>query len=272
MPLAPLVATLLIVVAAALAKHLLLARPGLPTWPAYARTGLVGSPVRELARALVCVFTGLRITHLRLYARNDADGTLGRLHYAYFPTALGYLGRTLEGLAPYAAGCLLLGLGTDLGLWVDAPPANWTQLAGWLPAALSAVLHGLLGMPGQGTPALLLLVGVLLVALHALPTPGDLRRMGHGLLMAVPLGLFVGALLWLVREARFPYVEGLFRRLEDSLLPALHNAVAWLAVTGLALVVAAALAALLGVLLPTLLGALLRRLLPRRTGSANPER
>lgn len=268
--LAPLAATLLIVAAVALAKHLLIAQPGRPTWPAYARTGLIGSPVRELARTLVCLFTGLRITHVRLYLRNDEDGTLGQLHYRYFPTALSYLGRSLEGMAPYAAGCLLLVLGTELGQWVSAPPVHGSQLPGWLATVLTEVAYGLLDMAGQGPVALLTLIGVLLVALHALPTAGDLRRMGHGLLMGVPLLLFAGALLWLVRQARFPYLDALFLRLDASLLPALHTSVSWLAVTGLALALAAILGALLGVVLPTLLGALLRRLVRRRVAPPPP--
>ncbi|GGM32777.1 hypothetical protein ACFQDN_22455 [Pseudomonas asuensis] len=98
--LALLSATAAVLALTGLAKHFLIASPRLPTWPAYAFTGMVGSPIRETARAIVCLYMDFKLTRIALYKRSDIDGTLGHVDYTFFSGPLSYMGRVLEGLRP----------------------------------------------------------------------------------------------------------------------------------------------------------------------------
>lgn len=252
-----------------LAKHFLIASPRLPTWPAYAFTGMVGSPIRETARAVVCLCMGFKLTRIALYKRSDADGTLGYVDYTFFPGPLSYMGRALEGLAPCAVGCVLLCLLTGIAYDVPAPPQNPLDILVWIPSAMQEILWSLWTEADSDPLSLLIITGLFLVSLHAVPTLTDLHRLSYGLITFTPIAAFIGALLWFIRSAHFPYIEGLFIQIERWLVPWTFEAVQWIAVSSLMLCVAAVLSALLFVVIPTLAVALWHKL--TRKPVANPE-
>ncbi|GGM32787.1 hypothetical protein ACFQDN_22460 [Pseudomonas asuensis] len=161
--------------------------------------------------------------------------------------------------------CLLTGIAYD----VPAPPQNSIDILVWIPEALTEILWSLWTEADSDPLSLLIITGLFLVSLHAVPTLTDLHRLSYGLITFTPIALFIGALLWFIRPAHFPYIEGLFIQVERWLVSWTVEAMQWIAVSNLMLCVAAVLSALLFVVIPTLAFSVWHKL--TRKPVANPE-
>jgi len=159
----------------------------------YQATGIVGTPIHELAHASACLLFGMRIVEMKLYKPNRETGQLGYVNFAYRPGSTFHaVGLVIQGIAPllmaYAIFILVIPWGrapeTLLHAFelTDASPTYQHAIAG-----ASALLIGNLM---DGARGFLWFLIAMIIGLHAMPSWADIRIAFKGMctLLAVAIG------------------------------------------------------------------------------------
>lgn len=72
-------------------------------------TGVIGTPIHEIAHALTAFFFGMKVTKIDLFKPDPVSSTLGSVEYRYVPTKHWHkIGMFFVGLAPLLAGSYLV--------------------------------------------------------------------------------------------------------------------------------------------------------------------
>lgn len=189
-------------------------------WHLYAATGIVGSPVHELAHVVGCTLFRLPIRKIVLYKPDRSTGQMGYVLFAYCPDSWWHrVGMAVQGIAPLIVGSAVAVLG--LGLSPYAPqPGSATAIGQWLWAAASTPFPALLALLQTGPQGVLVAVLVVCVSQHAIPSIADMKVGWQG--AAALLLLFAslaGLSFWALGEdygfaARLPVLRDIFSALE----------------------------------------------------------
>lgn len=161
-------------------------------WDAYRYTGLIGTPVHELAHAVSGLLFGLRIQRMSLYAPNAITGELGYVQFRYrIGSLLHALGLAVQGFAPLLAGAVIVTLVLGHQQALELPNRGVGALLVWIGSSVQATVGALLDLLGEGIFRLLSGFVLLMIAMHAIPSTADIRT---GIKGALLLGIFLGAL------------------------------------------------------------------------------
>lgn len=167
----------------------LVSRMSMMAWAVYRATGIIGTPIHEMAHALTCLLFGLRITSISLYSPNVITGSMGFVRFRYSPGNIRHaVGMALQGIAPMIAGGLIvvLVLGTDYA--VEAPNQGVVGLALWIGQVAMLSLGALLDQATSGLAGALVACLLLMIAMHAIPSWADIKTGLKGLIGVVVLG------------------------------------------------------------------------------------
>lgn len=178
-------------------------------------TGVIGTPVHELAHAVAALLFGMRVDRIDFYRPDPASSQLGSVDFRYNPhSPLHRVGLLVVGLAPLIAGAAaveaLLRL-AGLATLANVPPASAANLGGIFEAVRSAIATNARVMLEAGWMAWLALVAAYCIALHSFPSRADFGHAGHGL---------VFTLLFALALAGFGFGEVY---LSQSIEPLLHG-------------------------------------------------
>lgn len=143
-------------------------------------TGAVGTPVHELAHALMAILFGMKVKKIAFYAPDPVSNTLGYVDYSYYPARFSHkVGLVFVGLAPLIIGSYVVVVAfalsglpnlhsftgfnnlNDIG---GAP--FWRGLVTWMQSLLTSTDSLMSGA---------VLLVALMVGSHATPSRADLK-------------------------------------------------------------------------------------------------
>ncbi|WP_137887730.1 hypothetical protein, partial [Pseudomonas sp. 2FE] len=168
----------------------LVSRFSVKTWSVYRNTGIIGSPVHELAHAAACLLFGLRIRKLALFAPDAITGRLGYVDFSYNPFSMrNTIGLVVQGIAPLLAGgaiaVLTLGTANEHGI----PDQGIWPLAVWICSVAAGSVSALLEMGGESWAGFGIALLVLIICMHSIPSTADIAVGLRGFaIMAVIFG------------------------------------------------------------------------------------
>lgn len=168
-------------------------------------TGCIGTPIHELAHALMCLIFGHKIVEIKLFQIDSKDGTLGYVNHSYNKKNLYHnIGNFFIGIAPILVISLVLYL---LSLWLvpnmAAEMFSYTKgitTADGIGSVFKAVLFSVgafFSFANQGKWWIFLLIGVFLT-LHMTLSGADIKGAWSGLVFLLLLFLVVDVILALV--------------------------------------------------------------------------
>lgn len=118
-------------------------RVGNNSMAVYYATGFIGTPIHELSHALMCVIFGHKITEIKLFQIDSADGTLGYVKHSYNPrNVYQRIGNFFIGIAPVFVGFIIL---TAL-FYAFLPKSFDACIASIASVKLSSGISGLFGI------------------------------------------------------------------------------------------------------------------------------
>lgn len=167
-------------------------------WSLYAATGIIGSPVHELAHVVGCVLFRLPIRKVVLYRPDRATGLMGYVVFAYRPGSwLNHVGMAVQGIAPMMAGAVIAVLALSLVPYAPEDQ-SLTSMSAWLWTAASTPFPALLALAGKGPVGGVMAVFVVCVSLHAIPSIADMKVGWNGVVALLLFFLFIAGLSILV--------------------------------------------------------------------------
>lgn len=144
----------------------------------YKATSFIGTPVHELAHALVCIVFGMRIVGAKFFALPGGmkNRQLGYVNFTYNPNSpIHLLGRLIQGIAPLIAGGAVTVY--FLGLWnhMTIPYDSAASIQEWMQSIPSITLTLAYNKALVGPMSAAMVVLVAIVALHCVPSMSDIR-------------------------------------------------------------------------------------------------
>lgn len=186
-------ALLLVPTAAITAWHCALSRMSRFTWRAYQITGAVGAPVHELSHLLACLVFRLPVHRVALYTPGRSDGCLGYVIFSANPASLlNNLGMAVQGIAPLLAGSAIMHFAfksQDLLRF----PSESIIAPGWIVGESAHTLNAAIKLGTSGGVGFALLLGMLVIAMHSIPSWSDVRVGLKGLLILSVTAIFAAA-------------------------------------------------------------------------------
>ncbi len=155
-------------------------------FPVYRFTGLIGTPVHELAHALACLIFGMPIVRMSMYNFFPAYGTMGFVNFSYRPGSLIHMiGRVVQGVAPLLAGGAITIWLLDLYAVAVFPEPTTEGILSWLHLVATQTLDSAIDL-GLSTPIGALSAFIVVsIAIHAIPSRSDIRIGLSGLMTAI---------------------------------------------------------------------------------------
>lgn len=171
-------------------------------------TGFIGTPVHEIAHALMCVVFGHRIVEMKLFQISSDDGTLGYVNHSYNRKNIYHvIGNFFIGVAPITVISVLLyflskWLVPDMAAAMFAHTQAITTEAG-IGGAFKSVFLAVgefFSFAGYGKWWLFLLIGAFLT-LHMTLSGADIKGSWGGLILLLVLLLLTNIILALISTA-----------------------------------------------------------------------
>lgn len=168
-------------------------------------TGAIGTPLHECAHALFCVIFGHKVTEIKLFQINSADGTLGYVNHSYNPKNIYHkIGNFFIGVAPIIVISAVLYL---LAWWLlpnfvaeisgSFKISDFVSSIGNVFTSLFNVLQSFFLCALSWQWWVFLIVGVFL-ALHMTLSKADIKGALSGILFVLIVVLVVDVILGLV--------------------------------------------------------------------------
>lgn len=152
----------------------------------YRFTGLIGTPVHELAHAIGCLLFGMRITGIRLFSLSKHADPMGYVSFAYSPHSLRHqIGCLVQGVAPLIASGALVTYFLNVSVPLAPPHITLSSMAGWFYLAATGALSQLFELASLGWQGAFCSFLLACVALHGIPSVADIK------ISMVPLTVFI---------------------------------------------------------------------------------